>query len=53
MTSPMYKNGVEMQVTDNPAGRAVLLKHGWTEAQSDEPKKRGRPKKVVTDDDSK
>ena len=51
----MYKNGVEMQVTDNPAGRAVLLKQGWTESEApaEAPKKRGRPKKVVTDDDSK
>ena len=35
MTAPMYKNGVKMEVTDNPAGRAELAKYGWTESESE------------------
>jgi hypothetical protein len=51
MTAPMYKNGVKMEVTDNPAGRAQLVKHGWSE--SEPVKKQPKVKKVVADDDSK
>ena len=52
MTAPMYKNGVSMEVTEDPAGRAELAKHGWTE--SEPAKKQPKPKKkVVADDDSK
>ena len=50
MTSPMYKDGVEMEVTDDKDGRAELAKHGWTEKPAEAPKKRGRPKKVKDDD---
>lgn len=32
-TKPMYKNGVEMQVSVNPKGRAILAKEGWTETK--------------------
>ena len=47
--SPMYKNGVEMAVSDDPIARAELAKHGWTE---DKPKKKAPKKKVAKDDGS-
>jgi hypothetical protein len=50
MSAPMYKDGREMDVTDDPAGRAELAKYGWTES---EPAKKKSAKKVVTDDNSK
>ena len=31
MTSAMYRNGEEMQVTNDPDGRAELARFGWTE----------------------
>jgi len=52
MTTPMYRNGTEMPVTDDSDGRALLAKHGWTETPAEQPKKRGRPKKVLDDDNS-
>jgi hypothetical protein len=51
MTAPMYKNGVSMEVTEDPAGRAELAKHGWTEKEP--AKKQPNPKKVVADDNGK
>lgn len=48
MTSLMYKDGVEMEVTDDEDGRAELAKHGWTE--KDESKPLSMPK--VSNDDS-
>ena len=51
MTAPMYKNGVVMEVTDNPDGRAELAKYGWTE--SEPVKKQPKTKKVVVDDNDK
>ena len=50
MSAPMYKDGVTMNVTDNPAGRAELAKYGWTES---EPVKKKSAKKVVADDNGK
>lgn len=47
MTAPMYKNGVSMEVTNDPAGRAELAKHGWTE---EKPVKKQTKKKAVIDD---
>lgn len=55
MTSPMYKNGVSMDVTDDEDGRAVLAKHGWKESEvKEEPKqeKLSMPK-ASKDDNSK
>jgi|GEM_PF-5823322 len=51
MPIPMYKNGVSMEVTDDPAGRAELAKHGWTE--SDTAKKQAKSKKAAVNDDDK
>ena len=49
MTTPMYKENREMEVTDDPAGRAELGKYGWTELA---PVKKKSAQKVVADDDS-
>ena len=56
MTIPMYKDDRQMEVTDDPAGRAELLKHGWSEKKP--VKKRSTQKtadvvvaEVVADDD--
>ena len=56
MTSLMYKDIRQMEVTDDPAGRAELLKHGWSEKKP--VKKRPTQKtadvvvaEVVADDD--
>lgn len=52
MTTPMYKSGVEMLVTDDPDSRALLARHGWAEKAPK--KKQAAAKKVVIDDnDSK
>ena len=51
MTAPMYKDGKSMEVTDDPVGRAQLVKHGWSE--SEPVKKQPKAKKVVADDNSK
>ena len=50
----MYKDGVEMDVTDDEDGRAVLAAAGWTEKEKqEETKPLAMPNKVVKDDDSK
>jgi hypothetical protein len=46
----MYKDGRTMDVTDDPAGRSELAKHGWTETET---VKKKSAKKVVADDNSK
>ncbi len=59
MTSPMYKNGVEMDVTDDEDGRAVLAAAGWTEdVKQEEVKEEPKQEKLSMpkaskDDDSK
>ena len=33
-TTPMQKDGVEIEVSNNPAGRKILAKQGWKEIGS-------------------
>ena len=55
----MYKNGVEMDVTDDEDGRAVLAAAGWTEdVKQEEVKEEPKQEKLSMpkaskDDDSK